>query len=287
MCPSPAPSPSASRRSSALARCDALQRDQARERVRDAGEARSRQEPDSRVRNVGGRAPARFVCREVVPRDEAAALRHQREQRVGERPPVCAPCALLGKQLEGGDQTGLAKRVAGREQAPTRRVDAGAFVHRHHRLEHREAGRVRGRHRYVRAPQAKRRLDETCPWKPSEALPERAESRGDAGHRARRRPDRVVHELLAERNLEPDERGLAGGLSEARHGDEAVEVHRRSLARVVDDRVTAAEQAGHDRLCDARGEAGRHGGVGRRPALLENLGARLDGGRMSGGDACR
>ena len=61
-----------------------------------------------------------------------------------------------------------------------------------------------------------------------------------------------MDELFAEWHLERlHRRALA-----RRHRDEAVEVARRAACGVEVDRVTAAEQPGHDRLGDTRRERG-------------------------------
>ena len=54
--------------------------------------------------------------------------------------------------------------------------------------------------------------------------------------------------------------------------------------RVEIDRVAAAEQSGHHRLGDARGEARGDRRVGGGAAVGEDLGARLGGGRVAGRD---
>ncbi len=119
-----------------------------------------------------------------------------------------------------------------------------------------------------------RRLDEPRPRKAAVRVPELAEPGGDAGHRARRRPDRVVDELRAERHVEVDELRLMPLGAEARDGAEAVEVPRGAGRRVVVDRVAAAEQPGHHRLGDARRERRRNRRVGGAAAVGEDLGAR-------------
>ena len=68
-------------------------------------------------------------------------------------------------------------------------------------------------------------------------------------------------------------------------GDEAVEVPRPARGRVEVDPVPAAEEARHHRLGDAGGEGRGNSGVGRAPAVLEDLRARLRSRRMAGGDA--
>ncbi len=116
--------------------------------------------------------------------------------------------------------------------------------------------------------------------------PERVEARRHARNRARSRPDRVVDELFAEGDIELDQLGRATFTTETRHRAEAVERAHGARPCVEVDRVPAAEQTGHHRLCDARGEARGHSGVGSATACLERLDARLDGGGMPRGDGC-
>ena len=109
---------------------------------------------------------------------------------------------------------------------------------------------------------------------PSEPLPERPEPRRKTRHAARPRPDRVVDDLLAERNAEVDRRSTLP----RRNRDEAVQVDR--FPPVPVDRVPAAEEPRHHRLGHARGEAGRDGRVGGGAALLEDLDPGRDRRRM-------
>src|SRR5207249_11344648 len=99
--------------------------------------------------------------------------------------------------------------------------------------------------------------------------------------RARADADGVVDELLPERNLQLDQSDLPRLPPDAWHRDEAVEIRGSAAARVVVDRVAAAEEPGHDGLCDARGEAGSHGCIGGGPALLEDLSSRIGGRGMA------
>jgi hypothetical protein len=110
---------------------------------------------------------------------------------------------------------------------------------------------------------------------------ERADARGHAWDGERRGADRVVDELLAERDLQLDQLGAFS----RRHGAEAVEVPGRARSRVPVDRVPAAEQSGHHRLGDARRERRGHRGVSRVPTRSEHLGARRCSCRISSGDA--
>ena len=139
---------------------------------------------------------------------------------------------------------------------------------------------MRSRHRDARSREPQRRLDECRPRQSPVRAPQLVEPGGQAGHRARRCADRVVHELLAERHLELRHRRAGAG----RHRDEAVEVARLTGCRVEVDRVAAAEQARHHGLRDTRRERRRDGGVGGIAAGGEDLDAGLGGGRVPGGD---
>ena len=80
---------------------------------------------------------------EVVRGDEAAALARELEQRRADRAVVRARCALGRERLERGDEARLLEQLARLEQRAAGRVHARAFAHRHHRLEHAQAGDVR------------------------------------------------------------------------------------------------------------------------------------------------
>ena len=134
----------------------------------------------------------------------------------------------------------------------------------------------------TREPQ--RRLDEAPPGQPAVRLPQRAEARGDAGHGARRGPDGVVDELLAEGHLEVDELGPLPLDPEARDRAEAVEVADGAGRRLVVNRMPAAEEARHHRLGHAAREAGGDRGVGGAPAVVEDLRAGGGGRGMAGRD---
>ena len=111
-----------------------------------------------------------------------------------------------------------------------------------------------------------------------------AEPRRDTGDGARGGADRIVDELGSERDLQVEQLGVTRLGADARHRAEAVERPRLPRGRVEVDCVPAAEEPGHDRLGDTRGEARRDGRVGGRPSLREYLDAGGGGGRMAGGD---
>jgi hypothetical protein len=94
-----------------------------------------------------------------------------------------------------------------------------------------------------------------------------------------------VDELGAEGNVHVHELRLTRRGSEPRHGAEAVEVPGAARRGVEVDRVTAAEEAGHHRLGDARRERGRDRRVGGAAAVGEDLGARVRGRGMARSDA--
>ena len=152
-------------------------------------------------------------------------------------------------------------------------------LHREDRRQHREARGVGGRHRHAGARDPERGLDHPRPRQPAEARVQGSEPARQARNSARAGPDRVVDELLAERDLQLHRRR-----SRSRgHVDEAVEVP--GLGPVPVDRVPTAEQAGHHRLGDARGETGRNGRIRRGSALFEDLDPRRHGRGVSGGDS--
>ncbi len=135
-----------------------------------------------------------------------------------------------------------------------------------------------GRQRDAVAGELQRRLDQARPGQPAEALVQSSQTGRKPGHAAGSRADRVVDELLAEGHLQFDRRRPRSG----RNVDEAVESH--CLGSIPVDRVAAAEEPGHDGLGDAGRETRGDGGVGCRPALLENLDSRSDRGGMTGCD---
>src|SRR5512133_1873940 len=216
-----------------------------------------------------------------MPRDKTATLIHQFQQRGSERPLVRALGAFVGEQLECPDEPRLSQPLARLQQLAVRRVDRRALVHRHHRLEHRQAGRVRRRDVDAVAREQQSRLDEPRPRQPPVLGVQRTEARWQSRYAAGCDPDRIVDELGAERDLELDQLGPASRLgAEPRHGDEAVEVPRPAAGRLVVHRVAAAEQARHHRLGHAAGEARGDRGVRRRPAGLQHLDPGLDRRRM-------
>jgi hypothetical protein len=104
---------------------------------------------------------------------------------------------------------------------------------------------VGGRHNHAATRQPQRRLDEPWPRQAAEAPVQRSKSARKPRNGARPRTDRVVDELLAERDTQ-----LHGRRACSRgHVDEAIEVPR--LVAVEVDRVPAAEQPRHHRLGDA------------------------------------
>ena len=175
-------------------------------------------------------------------------LVHELEQRVGDRAGVKGCRALLGQRLEHGDEARLVQEVALLEERAAGRIDASPFVHRHHRGEHLQARRLRGRHRHALDCESHGRLDEPSPGEAAVRGPERAETCRKAGNPARGDADGVVHQLLAERHLELDQLGVTPFAAEPGDGDEAVEVRRRSGAGIVVDAVAAAQEAGHHGL---------------------------------------
>src|SRR5206468_1227899 len=83
---------------------------------------------------------------------------------------------------------------------------------------------------------------EPLPGQSTVRAPQCVEPRGNARDRARRGADRVVDQLLAERDVEMHELGCPRRRAEAGNGDEEVELARTPAARVPIDPVAAAEQ---------------------------------------------
>ena len=223
---------------------------EAAERLGDAREPAARQHAPAGEARLDGRRPFGPVGAEVGAGQRAVPLGDELEQRRRDRARVDGARALVADQLERGDETRLVEQVALGEESPGGCVEASALAHRHHRLEHREARRVRSRHRDSRSREPQRRLDERLPRQSPVGARQLGEPGGQAGHRARGCADRVVHELLAERHLELRHR-RAGA---RRHRDEAVEVARLTGRRVEVDRMAAAEQPRHHGLRDTRRE---------------------------------
>ncbi len=159
---------------------------------------------------------------------------------------------------------------AGRS-VPVGGVDARALVHRHDRLRsspgmrrapagtRRRSGRGAGPARRpapradARAPRAAPRARPGAPGRRTRRC---RRSSGRSRSRTRSRPRAALSRAARRRG--PGRRRSSRG---SERGRSAVEV----------DRVAAAEQPGHDRLGDARGERGRDRRVGGRATLLENL----------------
>ena len=133
------------------------------ERLGDAREPGARQHAPAREAHLDGRRPFGPVGVEIRSGQRAVPLADELEQRVRDRARVDRARALVADQLECSDETGLLEPVARVEEPPAGRVEAGAFAHRHHRLEHGQAGGMRGRHRDAVPREAQRGLDERRP----------------------------------------------------------------------------------------------------------------------------
>ena len=140
---------------------------------------------------------------------------------------------------------------------------------------------MRRGHGDARSRQAQRGLDETPPRERPGASPKLVDPRRDAGNGAGGGAHEVVHQLLAEGNRELLEIRRLGRPAEPGHGHEEVEHLRPISSRFEPEGIAAARDARHHGLRDARGEHGRHRGVRRRPALGEDLEARLGRRRMA------
>ena len=161
-------------------------------------------------------------------------------------------------------------------------VDPRAFAQRHHRGEHRQARGVRRGHRHAPAGEREGGLDEPAPGRRPCARQRMSSPAGRPGTRTTRRRRRSRR---APRRTRPA--GAASACRAGRNGDEAVEVANRAALGLQVDAVSAAEQARHDRLGDAGGEARSDRRVRGAAAVLEDLGARLGSGlvaRRDGGD---
>jgi hypothetical protein len=139
-----------------------------------------------------------------------------------------------------------------------------------------------GRHLDARASKADRRLAEALPRKAAVAPPQLVEAGGDARNGARRRPDRVVDDLVAERDADVLQHEIPLRSVEPRHGDEEVEELDLAARTVEPDGVAAARDPGHHRLGNAGCERRRDGRVGGRTALREYRETRMGSGRMAG-----
>ena len=152
---------------------------------------------------LDGLAPARLVG--GAGRPQSTRRPSTREQRLRERPAVGAARALVRERRHRLDQPGWTQEVAVAEQSSAGRVERGAAVERHHRLEHRQAARVRA------AASARPRGRAAAPARRGAATAARPpaswsalEAGRNPGHAARGRPDRVVDDLLAERDGQVD-----------------------------------------------------------------------------------
>ena len=104
--------------------------------------------------------------------DETAALAHETEQLLRDRARVGRSGALLGQELERARDARLLEPVTGLEKNAAGRIDPRAFVHRHHRREHREARGLRRLHFDPGAREPQRRRDETWPVESAVGAPE-------------------------------------------------------------------------------------------------------------------
>ena len=236
-------------------------------------------------RDLGRLRPASRVARQIFGGHEPAALLHQLQQRAPDRPLVHAARPVFGERLERRDQARLPEQVALVEERATGRVDLRSLVHRHHA--------ARASADTKRGPPASARPSGRAA-EPARRDAARAGSR--ARSRARRgppaRPERRTSRCRPRSGRAPSRtaprarRARPPGLaSQPGDGHEAVEVPRPSRSRVEVDPVPAAEEAGHHGLGHTRGKSRGHGGIGRVPALGEDLCARLRGRRMACGDA--
>ena len=178
--------------------------------------------------NLDRLAPHRPVRGEVGAGDDSAALRHQFEQRLGDRARVRAARALLGDELERANEAGLVELLARLEQParlartsarPSRIVITGSSIARHAAC----AAGIGTPSRASRRAGAQTSAHGSRPC----SSPERVEPGRDAGDGAGRRPDRVVDELLAELHVQLEEIAPAA----ARNRAEAVQVARAAGSR--------------------------------------------------------
>ena len=267
----------------AAGRRHAVQAGEGRQRVGELREPTARLDADAGVGHLGRLGPLDAVRGQVLGRDEAGALLHQLEQRLGERALVERAGALGGHDLQRGHEPRLVEPVAGLQQPPSRRVHAPALSHRHHRRQHGKAVRVGRRHVDPGSGEPQRRLHEPVPGERPAMPPQLVQARGHAGNGARRGADEVVHQLLSEGHGQLLELGRLAPLSEPRDGHEEVQHLRLAAPGLDQNGVAAARDPRHHGLCHARGERRGHGRVDRRPALGEDLETGLGRRRM----ACR
>ena len=135
-----------------------------------AGQQRDAAELDARP----ARSRRASYAVEVLARDEPAALLHQLEQRAPDRPRVERSAALRRRAPRAQRTSPGCRSVSpSSSSVPPGAVDLGALVHRHHRLEHRQAGGVRRGHRHRSARKPQRGLDEPRPGQAPVLAPER------------------------------------------------------------------------------------------------------------------
>ena len=217
--------------------------------------------------------PAAPRTLEVVARHEHAALAREPSSAAAIVPAIRAAAPSSPARSSAAASPGCSRRSPAAEQ-PCRRASRSARPRRSviHRRDHLEARGVRRRHRDAVPREPQRGLDEPRATAAARArATERVEPGRDAGHRARRRADRVVHELRAERHVRDatSSASRGGAPSPAPRRSSRGSARRPSPRRV--DRVAAAEQPRHHRLGDARREAGGDRGVRGRAAVLEDL----------------
>ena len=110
---------------------------------------------------------------------------------------------------------------------------------------------MRGRKLHALPGELQRGLDQPPPGQAPVRFPESHEAGRQPGDAAGGRADRVVHQLGTERHLEVEQLRFTRLRAQARDGDETVEVAGAPGGGVEVDRVSAAEQTGHDGFRDA------------------------------------
>ena len=194
------------------------------------------------VRGLDRLQPRDLVRGEVVPRHEAVALLHEREQRLRHRALVERARPQPRRSRRTGEPR-LIQAVALLEQPPSGRR-SGALAQGHHPGEHGEALGMGERHGDARPRQAQRRLDEPLPGKDAGASPELVEARrhtGDRACRVRRSSGRAPRRKGRRAPRAP----AMGRTAEPGHGDEEVEDPRLVAAGIEPRRVATAQDPRH------------------------------------------
>ena len=181
-------------------RVGAARRVEARERLGDVRRGRRASARGARRTRPRRRRPVGAYAARSAARDRARPLARRARAARRRSCRVDGARALVADELERATSPGCCSRSPSASSLPAGRVDRPRLRASSSPARASQARDVRRRHRRRRAREPQRRLDEPRPRQPPVRAPERVEPGRHARHGARRRADRVVDELLAERH---------------------------------------------------------------------------------------